>query len=75
MLGREKALIKHTANAPDLLQIAILRVSGTMLVIGTSENADGNDVFIQTDENAEAIYMSKIEAEMLIASLQVAIKG
>lgn len=47
----------------------ILDLSGTTFKIGTHSHHQGDSLFIHTDEQAEPIYFSVAEADLLIAAL------
>lgn len=72
MLERELKMIDQTAGL-NYSQVAILRVSGAMVIVGTLHQELSSSVFVQTDEIEEPVLMSTAEAEMLIAALRVSI--
>jgi hypothetical protein len=73
--------MKLNANQKDTLKCreyhisGILNLSGTSTVVGSMQEKNPRDdsVFLQTDENPEPIFMSPMEARMLIANLQSAV--
>lgn len=56
--------------------LATMQLSGSTIRIGTSPrpNPKENSIWIDSDENAEPIYISPTEAKLFIASLSAAIE-
>lgn len=66
---------KDTLKCREYHISGVLNLSGTSTVVGSMQEKNPRDdsVFLQTDENPEPIFMSPMEARMLIATLQTAI--
>lgn len=54
-------------------QVAALQLSGSTILVGQYNHAEGDSVYIKTDESYENIYMSRKEAKLFMAALDVAI--
>lgn len=63
---------KKTMALPYKLN-TIMELSGSTVMVGTLNEAEGHAVFIQTDENPEPVFMSVVETRLLIAGLNAAI--
>lgn len=53
-------------------EIARLKLSGTVLKVGVEHHDKGSSVWFQTDDLPEPVYISPMEAELFIVSLQAA---
>lgn len=51
---------------------ALVDLSGSTIAVDTLNEAEGDCVFIMTDECVEPVFMSPTETELLIAALQAA---
>lgn len=60
---------------PGIPDLGILNLSGTTTLVGSmqAKNPQEDSIFLQTDENPEPVFMSPMEARMLIATLQSAV--